>query len=72
MAAAAVTPSDSVDIATGITRALYVGTAGTLVVDTYTNTSVTFVGVLGGTVLPIQVRRVRVTGTTATNIVALY
>jgi hypothetical protein len=75
--AVAVTPTDDTTIPT--TRALYVGAAGNVVVKmadvddpTEAGNTVTFSGVLAGTVLPIQVRCVNSTSTTATDIVALY
>ena len=69
--AAAVTPSDSTDL-TFVTRGLWVGGAGTVVVDmAESGTSVPFVGVPAGTLLPYRVKRVRAAGTTATSIVAL-
>lgn len=67
----ALTASDSADVPNGTCRALYVGTGGNVSVITGGST-VTFVGVLGGTVLPVSCSRVRSTGTTASNIVALY
>lgn len=71
-AAEAVTPSDGTDLPRGC-RALYVGGTGTLVLILDKDTSsVSFVGVAAGSVLPVRVRRVLSTGTTATNIVALY
>lgn len=72
MEAAAVTPSNDDDLPGGICRALYIGTGGNLAVDTYSNQNIAFTGVLGGTILPLQVKRVRVTGTSALNLVALY
>lgn len=71
MEAAAVTPNDSTDLPNGPCRALYIGGAGSVVVDTANSTSVTFAGLTAGTILPLNVRRVR-TASTATNIVALY
>lgn len=69
----AVTPHDSTDIRNGnLTRGLYVGGAGNLVAVNNNETAVTFTGVLAGTVLPIQCKRVNSTSTTATNIVALF
>lgn len=69
--AAAVTTSDSTVLP--ITRALYVGGAGNLAVTMGEDeNNVTFVGVLAGMVYPLQVSKVLATGTTATNIVALY
>jgi hypothetical protein len=70
--AAAVTPSDSTDLAT-VARALYIGGAGNVVLDTAGgDTSVTFTGLAAGTILPVRVARVRSTSTTATSIVALW
>lgn len=72
MEAAAVTPNDNADLPNGICRALYIGGGGTVVLDTYNNTSITFAGLQAGTILPVEVKRVRSGSTTATNIVALY
>jgi len=70
--AAAVTPSDGSDLANAA-RALFVGGAGAVKVDMVGGTTaVTLTGVVAGSVLPIRVSRVYSTGTTATNIVALY
>jgi len=69
--AAAVTTSDSATIrATG---ALYIGGAGnvTVVMAGEGNTTVTFSAVPVGTILPISVKQVKATGTTATLIIAL-
>lgn len=65
-----ITPNDNADIPQPCTG-LYVGGAGVLVVVTLNNVEVTFGGVPAGAILPIQVRRVKVTGTTATLIVGL-
>jgi hypothetical protein len=76
--AAAVTPSNTVDIPsiTGGTSnngcVLYVGGAGNLRVDTVGGDDITFTGVLAGSFIPVQVTRVYATGTTATSIVALW
>jgi hypothetical protein len=75
--AAAVTPSNTVNIAavTGGTNngcVLYVGGTGDLKVKTIGGDDVTFVGVQGGTFIPVHVLRVFSTGTTATNIIALW
>lgn len=66
----AVTPSDTVDL-TNVSRWLFVGGAGNVVVITSAGTTLTFTGVAAGTLLPIRVSRVKATGTTATNMVAL-
>lgn len=78
--AAAVTPSDTVNIpyVGGDTytnkwpAVLYIGGAGNIRVLTAGGDDVTFNGVVAGTFLPIQVIRVFSTGTTATNIVATW
>lgn len=69
--AAAVTPSDSTDLAFN-SRALYVGGAGNLVVTMAGGGDVTFTAVPAGSILPIRVSRVKATSTTATSIVNLY
>jgi hypothetical protein len=67
----AVTKSDSTVLP--LTRALYVGGAGNVaVVDGAGSDAVTFTGVTAGSILPIRVRKVMSTNTTATSIVALY
>lgn len=75
---AAVTKSDSAEI-TDITGALnangcllYVGTGGSIKVKTIAGDILTFVNVLSGTFLPIQVKQVYATGSTATDILALW
>jgi hypothetical protein len=68
--AAAVTPSDSADLA-NVSRALYVGVSGDVVVITQGGDTVTFKAAPVG-VLPIAVSRVKSTGTAATNILALW
>lgn len=50
---------------------IYVGGAGNLAVQTHAGRSVTFNSVPAGTFIPIKVRNVRATSTTATNIVLL-
>lgn len=68
--AAAVTPHDTTLI--GVTRGLYIGGAGTLVVRMANGSNVTFSAVTAGSIIPICVDRVLSTGTSATGIVALY
>ena len=68
--AAAVTLSDSAILEN--TRALYIGGAGNLKVTMVEGGDVTFSGLNAGTILPIQVTKAYSTGSTATNIVALY
>jgi hypothetical protein len=66
----AVTPNDSTDLSE-TTRALYVGTAGSVAAVMASGASVSFGTVASGTVLPVRVVRVLATGTTATAILAL-
>lgn len=68
--AAAVTLSDSAILEN--TRALYIGGAGNLKVTMVEGGDVTFSGLNAGTILPIQVTKAYATGSTATNIIALY
>lgn len=71
--AAAVTPSDTRDLPEP--SIIYVGTYGTtgaVKVTTAQGTDVTFVGVPPGFVIPVQVRRVWSTGTTASNIIRIF
>lgn len=54
------------------TRALFVGGTGTLKVIMASGRTVTLTGVLSGAWLPLGVLKVFKTGTSATNIVALF
>lgn len=55
------------------TRGIYVGVGGNMTVDMADGgTAVLFVNLLAGVVYPFQVTRVYSTGTSATNLVALY
>ena len=67
----AVTPADGSNL-THAARALFVGGAGDVKVDTLGGDTVTFTGVLAGSILPVRILKVYATGTTATNIVAVY
>lgn len=69
--AAAVVPNDGADIAT-LPRAIYVGTAGHVAVQMAGGQSVTFSNVAAGAILAVRARRVMATGTTASNLVALW
>lgn len=66
----AITAHDSNEL-TYITKAIYVGGAGDLAVTMFNGDTVTFAGVPAGTTLPIMVKLVKSTNTTATNIVGL-
>ena len=69
--AVAVTPSDTVDIAIVPRGGLFVGVEGDIaVIMADGSEAVTFKGVVG--FVPLMVKRVLVTGTTASSIVALY
>lgn len=69
--AAAVTPSDSASLS-GVTRFIYVGSAGNVAVTMSDGSNVTFNNVPAGAVLNLRVSKVKSTGTTASNIVALF
>jgi hypothetical protein len=51
---------------------IYVGGTGSVKVTTAQGDETTFVGVLAGSVLPVQVIRVWATGTNATNMLRVY
>lgn len=68
--AVAITPSDSALVSA---RALYVGTAGDVAIAPHRDLDpVIFKNVPAGTILPVHAARVAATGTTASNIVALF
>lgn len=68
--AAAITANDAVDLPQ--VSVVFVGGAGNVKVTTANGDDVTFSGVAAGMVLPVQVRRVWSTGTTATLLTAVY
>ena len=78
--AAAVTPSDTANIPSVSTEdgrgnngcVLYIGGFGDVKVLTVGGDAITFANVNGGTFMPVQVLRVFSTGTTSTDIVALW
>ena len=51
---------------------IYVGVTGDIAVETVSGDQATFVGVVGGSFLPIMVSKVLATGTTATSILAIW
>lgn len=67
----AVTPSDSVNLSSGC-RAIYVGGAGDVALVGDDGVAGTFAAVAAGTILPCQAKRVNLTNTTATLMLALY
>lgn len=69
--AAAVTPSDTVDLIYASKR-LWVGGAGNVTLITVGGETVAYNSVPAGTYLQVRATRVKVTGTSATNIVAEY
>jgi hypothetical protein len=78
--AAAVTPSNTANIPSVSSQdgsgnngcVLYVGTRGNLKVMTVGGDEVTFTNIQDGSFIPVQVLKVFSTGTTASNIVALW
>jgi hypothetical protein len=78
MRASSVTPSNTVNIPSisGGTNTqacvLYIGSGGTLKVLTEGNDEVTFVNVPSGSFLPVNVLRVFASGTSASNIIAIW
>lgn len=69
---AAVTPHDTDPLPTAGSRGLYVGVGGDISLVSPQGDTVLFKAVPTGVVLPVAASIVRATGTTATNIVALY
>lgn len=67
----AVDPDDDTDLPDGPCRALYVGVAGTLTVMGIDDTVAVSFGTVAVGFYPISCKRVLLTGTTATGIVAL-
>lgn len=75
-----VTPNDSQDLVlsggviTGIDNGacLYIGTGGNITITTIGGQTVTLNNLADGVFVPIQVKRVFATGTTASDILALY
>lgn len=65
-----INPSDSTDFTT-FAKGIYVGTAGNITLITLLGTTQLFSNVPAGTVLPVQAKRVLLTGTTAGNMVGL-
>ena len=68
--AAAIVPNDSTVLP--VSRSLYIGTGGNIKVTMADGQAVTFSNVVGGSILPIQTQVIWSTGTTASNILALY
>ena len=68
--AATITPDDGADLPTA-SRAIYVGTAGDLAITMVGGGTLTLKNVPAG-ILPLRVRRVLATGTSAADLVAVW
>lgn len=69
-----VVPSDVADQGTSY-KALYIGGSGDVKCETVGSTAgsfVTFTGLVAGSILPVRIRKIYATGTTATNMIGLY
>ncbi|PWR04397.1 hypothetical protein DKT77_01595 [Meridianimarinicoccus roseus] len=66
-----IVPSDAGDLS-HVTRAVYVGTGGTISAQLASGAMVTMAGVPGGSLLPLRIRKVMATGTTAGQMVAFW
>ncbi|MFN4211116.1 MAG: hypothetical protein ACK4G5_11140 [Devosia sp.] len=66
----AVTPSDGADLP-DVTRAIYVGGSGAVAATLASSAEITLAGIAAGTILPLRIRRIKATGTTATFILGL-
>lgn len=67
----AISPSDVADLAAE-TRGLWVGASGDLALVLASGDEVTIAGAVGGSLLPLRVRRVKASGTTAAQLVGIY
>lgn len=72
VAAYGITPSDTVDIPTGVTRAIFVGTGGDLKVDLVAGGTEVYKNIGDGMRWVGHASRVYATGTTALNLIAEY
>lgn len=69
--AVTVTP-DNTNTLSVACRALYVGAAGNVQIDTLGGETVVLIGVTAGSIIPIRATKVYVANTTATNMVAIW
>lgn len=67
-----VTPDDSNDLPDGVTRAVYIGGSGNVKMTLINGDVATWINAADGQLIPCMVTRIWSTGTTATNIMALY
>jgi ethanolamine utilization microcompartment shell protein EutS len=65
-----ITPSNTANLA-GSPRAIWVGGAGDVAVEMIDGSTGVLAGILAGTLMPVRVRKVLATGTTATGLVGL-
>lgn len=68
---AAITTSDSANLARPC-KGIYVGVTGDVKVDTLGSSGLVFKNAVQGSVIPVQATKVYATGTTATNLIALF
>jgi len=68
--AEAITPSNTANL--NQISTIYCGGAGDIKVDTEGGNTVTFKGFLASIILPVSVKKVYATGTTATNLLATW
>lgn len=66
----AITPNDSAEL-TRTCRSIFVGGAGNISLVTKAGTTLSFVNVAAGSILPVRAKQVNATGTTATNLIGL-
>lgn len=67
----AIIPDDNNDLAY-VTRGIYIGSIGNIRIQPENGSPVTFVGLVPGIILPVRATRVLATGTTASNLIAMY
>jgi hypothetical protein len=66
----AITPHDSTDLPE-VTRAIYVGAPGSIAAVLLSGADITLTGIAAGTILPLRLRRIKATGTSAAALVGL-
>jgi hypothetical protein len=68
---AAITPSDTVNM-TNHCRGIYVGVAGNIAILSVNDELETYIAASAGSVIPIQAKRVNLTDTTASSLIAMW
>lgn len=66
-----ITPHDANEL-TYVTRGIWVGGDGDVVLVTLNDEEVTFSAAVAGTIIPIRAKQVKSTGTTASSLLGLY